>query len=349
MSSGACAATLPVVSEPTYSHGTPFSKSLPVNTKTILRKFITHLTHGKVSQQQQEHLTISDPVKPRKEIHHRDKIDEVHRYSSQKVPIYPGNPKSRERTFDLLTLVPASPRSVMAPPPSPSVQLSSKRISKFSRISKPVNLDSEEEELGIDFFFGGESVEQIVKMSDKSDDDDCSSLEEVVDCDGEEQNDVFNEFFGQSENEIFEQNLEESFYEDQDMGDLVKITDCCHENEHSENEFTSELDFGRLAPPLQRQVSQSLGPNVTHLSDAFDLVRKFEFQAPWISDISPSQIDDILFDVGTPSEDDDVSFEIKTKQSSTFFYFLIRTNQGYVVFQKEGLVSAVSQNPEGCK
>ena len=143
--------------------------------------------------------------------------------------------------------------------------------------------------------------------------------------------------------------MEESFYEDQDMGDLVKITDCCHENEHSENEFTSELDFGRLAPPLQRQVSQSLGPNVTHLSDAFDLVRKFEFQAPWIPDISLSQIDDILFDVGTPSEDDDVSFEIKTKQSSTFFYYLIRTNQGYVVFQKEGLVSAVSQNPEGCK
>ena len=128
-----------------------------------------------------------------------------------------------------------------------------------------------------------------------------------------------NDFFEQGD-DVFEQNFEDSFYDDQDMGELVTITNCCDENLHFEEVLTSELDYARLAPPLERQVSVSLGPHVEHLSDAFDLVRKFEFQAPWISDIgwsekddiSPIQIDEILFDeqsdVVSTSENNDVSF-----------------------------------------
>jgi hypothetical protein len=261
MSSGACAATLPLVSEPSYIHsGNLFSKSLPVSTKkivstkTIIRKFITTLTNGKTTQQ---HTNTSKKKvdKTVSEVGTKTEIVPTRVPISTRLPIYPSNPKSRERTFDLLTLVPASPRSVMAPPPSPAVHLVRKRVSHFDKINK-LNNPIDPEELEMDFFF---SDSLAGKPGNEDDDDDNSSLGELLDCDG-----------GEEQNEFYFDNNSESFYDDEEMNTTDSVTICDEENVTKiDQQLTSEL-----------LTSQSLGP---HLNEAFDLVRMIEFDGPWIS------------------------------------------------------------------
>ena len=293
MSSGACATTLPVVSDTTFVHGNVFSKSLPVSTKSILRKFLTQLTHGKAgtpSQQQEENTVKLDRSKKSKESvaasttttpsDRRRAIEASNQLSSspRAPPIYPCNPKSRERTFDLLTLVPASPHSVIAPPPSPAVLSGRKRISPFDRIHRsrlhvePVETD-DSEELEMDFFLNESLPNNINDIEDEDDDD--SSLGELIDCDhGEEQNDLYDE------------NV--SFYADDDMRGLVTLTNCDDEVEDFPPEIHIEDFVDITTTTSERRTSQSLG---TPLNDAFDLVRMIDLQGPWLADIDSSRID----------------------------------------------------------
>jgi len=258
---------------------------------------LTQLTHGKAGQtsqqqlQQQQYKFESDRLMKRQDSNdtsmttttstHSDRrrtVEATNRLSSspRAPPIYPCNPKSRERTFDLLTLVPASPHSVMAPPPSPAVLSGRKRISPFDRIHRsrlhvePADTD-DSEELEMDFFLNESLPKNINNIEDE--DDDNSSLGELIDCDQDEE-----------QNDQYDENI--SFYADDDMRGLVTLTNCDDVEDFPPPEIQIE-DFVDIATS-ERRTSQSLGP---HLNDAFDLVRMIDLQGPWLADIDSSRID----------------------------------------------------------
>lgn len=125
----------------------------------------------------------------------------------------------------------------------------------------------------MDFFLNESLPNHINDIEDEDDDD--SSLGELIDCDhGEEQNDLYDE------------NV--SFYADDDMRGLVTLTNCDDEDEDFPPEIHIE-DFVDIATTTsERRTSQSLGPP---LNDAFDLVRMIDLQGPWLADIDSSRID----------------------------------------------------------
>ena len=217
--------------------------------------------------------------------------------SSAKVPIYPGNPKSRERTFDLLTLVPASPRSVMAPPPSPAVQISRKRGSpekdccgKTGKLAGNRN-DVDDDEFGIGFFFGEREVEDIdnvdgIDIINNNDNDNSNYNDNSNDNDdevGDNDDDFNDEKSSLSEShdvdKIERDASVERIYDDEnvDINAGVNINNDARADNHQEQSvqksFEDELRMDLLA-------TQSLGPRLT---EAFDLVRMIDFEGPWVS------------------------------------------------------------------
>ncbi len=123
----------------------------------------------------------------------------------------------------------------------------------------------------MDFFLNESLPKNINNIEDE--DDDNSSLGELIDCDQDEE-----------QNDQYDENI--SFYADDDMRGLVTLTNCDDVEDFPPPEIQIE-DFVDIATS-ERRTSQSLGP---HLNDAFDLVRMIDLQGPWLADIDSSRID----------------------------------------------------------
>ena len=300
-----------------------FSKSLPASTKTILRKFLTQLTSSGQRQTSFKNDVIAESRRDEK-CKKLNSPTPVEKRSG--LPIFPAHSKSRERTFDLLTLVPASPRSVMAPPPSPAVQASRKRSGQMKKICesfvehnnndvnddddvKADDFDADFSEAGIDFFFGERTVVQRnVRHVDNYDaDDDVSSVGGDLDCD----------VFDDEQNDANDDDNDDSFYVDEIDSRL----------ESFEEELKDDL-----------RVTQSLGPQ---LSEAFDLVRVMDFEGPWMSNIDwMSSISVIEKSVDINFVVNDLSFEGQEEdevRSSNLSSHLLKNNMlSWKTFLKNG-------------